>query len=404
MKSVKYLILIVALFFVFSLSSQVAQAAGETIYFFYGQGCPHCAKEEIFLQDLEKQYPDIEIKSFEVWYDQGNLDLLKKIGEVISADVSGVPFTLVGENYVIGFSSAQTTGQQIKSLVDTCRQSECPDVVAAIRSGEVVQNNTFGEEERSVDTDIIPESLSVPWLGEIDVKTVSLPVLTVIMGALDGFNPCAMWVLVFLIGLLIGMENKRRRWALGIVFLVSSAVVYYIFMAAWLNLLLFLGLVIWVRLAIGLLALGGGILNIKEYIKNPSGACKVTKQRERKLVFEKLKQIVLKKSFWLALVGIIVLAFAVNLVELICSAGFPAVYTQVLALLDLVTWQYYGYILLYVFVFLIDDIFVFVVAMITLEVTGLSSKYSRYSYLIGGIIMLIIGLLLLIKPELLMFG
>jgi hypothetical protein len=106
----------------------------------------------------------------------------------------------------------------------------------------------------------------------------------------------------------------------------------------------------------------------------------------------------------LALGGIIVLAFLVNLVELVCSAGLPAIYTQILALNNLANWQYYFYIFLYVFFFMVDDLLIFIVAMVTLKMTGLSTRYARYSHLIGGILMIIIGILLIFKPEWLMFG
>jgi hypothetical protein len=175
-------------------------------------------------------------------------------------------------------------------------------------------------------------------------------------------------------------------------------------MAAWLNLILFLGLVIWVRLAIGFIALAGGGYNLKEFFINKEAVCKVTQGEKKKKVFEKIKSVTQMNSFWLALGGIILLAFAVNLVELICSAGLPAIYTQILALSNLPAWQYYLYIGLYIFVFMLDDLFVFFAAMITLEMTGITGKYARISKLIGGILMLIIGLLLIFKPEILMFG
>ena len=193
-------------------------------------------------------------------------------------------------------------------------------------------------------------------------------------------------------------------WILGVAFLLTSAISYFIFMAAWLNLLLFIGLVFWIRLVIGLVALGGGSYNIREFFRNKDGACKVTGGAKRQKFFEKLKNVVLKRNFWLALAGIIALGFAVNLVELICSAGLPAVYTQILTLNDLSQAGYYGYLALYILIFLLDDLLVFFIAMITLRITGVTSKYARWSYLIGGILMLIIGLLLIFKPEILMFG
>jgi hypothetical protein len=224
------------------------------------------------------------------------------------------------------------------------------------------------------------------------------------MGALDGFNPCAMWTLLFLISLLLGMENRKRMWILGTAFIVASASVYFLFMSAWLNLILFLGFVIWIRVLIGVFALAGGCYSIKEFIFNKDGGCKVAGDEKRRKIFERLKLSVQQNSLWFALGGIFVLAFAVNLVELICSAGLPAIYTQILALNEMAGWRYYFYILLYIFFFMLDDLFIFFVAMITLEMSGITTKYAKASRLIGGIVMLAIGLMLIFKPEWLMFG
>jgi hypothetical protein len=175
-------------------------------------------------------------------------------------------------------------------------------------------------------------------------------------------------------------------------------------MAAWLNFLLFIGAVIWMRAAVGLVALGGGFYYLREYFQNPDAACKVTAPEARRRVFESLRKLATESRFLLALAGIVALAFAVNLVELICSAGIPAVYTQVLALSNLPAWQYYAYLSLYILVFMLDDLFVFVVAMKTLQITGATTTYVRYSHLAGGVVLLAVGALLLLRPEWLMFG
>jgi len=248
------------------------------------------------------------------------------------------------------------------------------------------------------------ESLSIPILGSIQTANLSLPILSVVMGLLDGFNPCAMWTLLFLISLLLGMKDKRRMWILGITFIVTSAFVYFLFLTAWLNFFLILGFVFWVRITIGLIAIGVGIYNLRDYQKNKDGACKVTGDEKRKKTFDRLKDITHQKKFLIALGGIILLAFAVNLVELVCSAGLPAIYTQILSINNLPTGKYYLYILIYIFFFMIDDLIVFTIAMVTLHAVGIESKYSRFSRLVGGILMLIIGGLLLFKPEILMFG
>ena len=248
------------------------------------------------------------------------------------------------------------------------------------------------------------ESLTLPILGTIQTANLSLPVLSIVMGLLDGFNPCAMWTLLFLISLLLGMKDKKRMWILGVTFIAASAFIYFLFLTAWLNFFLILGFVFWVRIAIGLIAIGVGIYNLRDYQKNKDGACEVTDDEKKRKTFDKLKNITHEKKFILALGGIILLAFAVNLVELVCSAGLPAIFTQILSISNLSPGQHYSYILIYIFFFMVDDLVVFAIAMVTLHSVGIQSKYARLSRLIGGIRMLIIGGLLLLKPEILMFG
>jgi len=175
-------------------------------------------------------------------------------------------------------------------------------------------------------------------------------------------------------------------------------------MAAWLNLIIFLGFVPWVKLLIGLVAVTGGGYNLWEFFKNRSGTCKISESPNQAGTLKKLKRAAQEKNLWLALGGIIALAFAVNLVELVCSAGLPAVFTQVLVLNSLSSWRYHLYILLYIFFFMLDDLAVFFVSMITLRLTGVTTKYSKVSRLVGGVLMVIIGLLLIFRPEWLLFG
>ena len=211
-----------------------------------------------------------------------------------------------------------------------------------------------------------------------------------------------MWVLVFLIGMLLGMKDKKRRWILGTAFIASSGLVYFFFLAAWFQLFSFLTFIPFIKPAIGLLATVAGVYYLREYFINKEAACKVTSGGKRKLIFEKLKRFCNEKHFWLALGGIIVLAAAVNLVELVCSAGLPAIFTQILTLSNLPMWQNYALMILYIVIFMLDDMIVFGVAMKTLELKTISAKYSRFSNLIGGIIMLILGILLIFKPGWLM--
>ena len=368
-----------------------------TIYFFRGEGCPHCEKEEEFFEKLKNEYFGLQIKDFEVWHNRDNAKLLQKVAKELDIKSSGVPVTIISDQVVIGFGSEASTGRQIKRMLQTCIDEGCNDFVESIITGENGEKEKPKQERPS-------KIITLPIIGEIDTKNWSLPVLTIVIGGLDGFNPCAMWVLIFLISLLLGMEDKRKMWILGSSFIIASATVYFLFLAAWLNLFLFLGFIVWIRFAIGAVAIGSGVYHLREWYVNKSGLCKVTGQERKQKIMNKFKKVAEEKKFWLALVGIISIAIAVNLIELVCSAGLPAIYTQILALAGLSTPAYYLYLLLYIFVFMLDDLVVFIIAMTTLQAVGLSGKYSRWSSLIGGIVIFILGLLLILKPGWVMFG
>ncbi len=373
-----------------------------TVYFFWGQGCPHCEHEKEFLAELQTEYPQIMVRDFEVWQNAQNRQILIDIGDQLGIDIAGVPFAIIGDKHFIGWYDEASTGKAIEAAVLKAINEGCLDVVAKIINpeGETQENGTCGQNDKKE----IPETLNIPLFGQISTQNLSLPVVTVILGALDGFNPCAMWTLLFLITLLLGMKDRRRMWILGSAFIVASSLVYFTFMVAWLNLLLFIGFIFWVRFAVGAVAIGGGVHNLKEYFSKKPAVCANAADPKRRKVFDKLKNITQQNNFYLALGGIVLLAFAVNLVELICSAGLPVIFTQILAMSGLSVWQYYLYIALYILVFMADDLFVFFAAMVTLKMAGVTTKYQRASHLIGGVLMLVIGILLIFHPEWLMFG
>jgi thiol-disulfide isomerase/thioredoxin len=391
----KKLVAAVILLLTILVMFQPVGATEETkpIYFFWSKSCPHCLREKAFLKELAQDFPRLDIKDYEISSSQENLELFQKVGRKFS-NQGYTPFTVVGEFHFIGYLDDETTGKEIREAVECYLADGCRDVVA-----ELIE--TPPEPSR---TQKIPETLDLPLIGEIKTANLSLPALTFVIALLDGFNPCAMWVLLFLISMLLGMKDRKRMWLLGTTFIFASGLVYFLFMTAWLNLFMFLGFVLWVRILIGLVALGVAVYSLRDYWVNREMVCKVTEGERRQKVFAKIKEITQQKGLVMALVGIVLLAFTVNLVELVCSAGLPAIYTQVLALTDLPRWQYYAYLVFYILIFMLDDLFVFVVAMTTLRATGAQTKYARYSRLIGGILMLVIGGLLLFKPEWLMFG
>ena len=199
------------------------------------------------------------------------------------------------------------------------------------------------------------------------------------------------------------MNNKKRMWILGITFLLTSALVYLGIMLSWIEIVVKITAIIWIRNIIAIVALIGGIINLRSFIKSNDSGCEVVDDKKRKKIFQKIRKFTSEKSFFLAIIGIVGLAISVNVVELACSAGLPIVFSELLVLNHTSSMMRFFYTILYVFFFLIDDLIVFFIAMFTMKVTGISTKYNKYSHLIGGVIMVLIGILLIVKPGWLMF-
>jgi thiol-disulfide isomerase/thioredoxin len=388
-----------------ALAAPLARAADSApavdVYLFWALGCPHCERAMTFLERLEKEEPRLRVHRLEVTRDARSRAAFLQLADRHRVTDPGVPFIVIGDRVVEGYLDDVSTGAELRSIARECLASDCQDTVAPLLAGADASRPAADGPTRQR---ALPESVRLPLLGVVSLHDLSLPALTVVLGAVDGFNPCAMWTLVFLIGLLVGMPDRTRRWTLGVAFVAASALVYYLIMAAWLNALLFLGMVVWIRVVIGLVALGAGFYYLREFVLNKAAVCEVTRPERRRRVFERLRSLASERRFAVALAGIVLLAFAVNVVELLCSAGIPAIYTQVLALSALPRWEYHAYLALYILVFMLDDLVVFFTAMVSLEVAGATGQYARYGHLVGGGVLLAIGALMLLRPEWLMFG
>ena len=396
--------LLVSFLFLFLCVLNVNAKDKVTLYLFHGDGCPHCAEEKVFLEDLKKDNPELDVVMYEVWYDSDNAAFLQTVQENLDINTKGVPVTIIGDNYFIGYEAA--TGQKIRRAVEYYDDHEYVDQVQKIKDGtfskeDYQPDDGFAREEEERDDNL---SVDIPIFGNVHLKDVSLTTAAVVIGLVDGFNPCAMWILLFLISVLIGMKDRKRMWIIGLTFLFTSALVYMLIMLSWIEIAVKMTSIIWLRNIIAVIALIGGGYNLYQYIKTKDDSgCEVVDDKKRKKIFSKIKKFTREKNLWLALLGVIGLAVSVNLVELACSAGLPLVFSELLVLNQVGDVQKFGYTLIYIIFFLLDDLVVFFIAMFTMKVTGISTKYNKYSHLIGGLIMLAIGILLLVKPEWLMF-
>ena len=368
------------------------------IYLFYGDKCPHCAEEEEFLEKYLNENQDINLVKYEVWNSQDNRDLLVKVQDEINNHISGVPYLVIGEKAIVGYLNG-TTDEQIKNTIDDYRSKKKKiDVIESINKGEHIEK----EQEKNNED----KEFNLPILGKVTAKTVSLPLLSLVLGFVDGFNPCAMWILLFLITLLINHKNRKKMIVLGLTFIIFSGLTYMFFMLTWLNLATFLSKIKIITFIIAIIAFIAGFINLYNFYKSTKkdDGCEVVKPTRRKKIIEYIKKIVNEKSFMIALAGIIVLAFSVNIIEMMCSIGLPLMFTQILSMNNLSLAEYCLYMFIYIFFFLIDDIVIFLIAVFTYKIAGISTKLTKYSHLLAGIILLLIGIIMLINPSLLTFG
>ena len=387
------------------------------VYLFHSNTCPHCKQELAWFDEYLKNHSNVRLYEYEISNSE-NMTRYYDVQNILNYDSNGVPFLVIGNDVVIGFSDSLSS--RIETLINHYLTNNYEDEIGKYLGVSVYESKLEGVPDKDVTNDdevldnseqkeqenTVLNNYDVPILGEINAKSVSLPLLAVVMGFVDGFNPCALWILIFLISMLFGMNDRKKMWILGLTFLITSGLVYLLFMVSWLNLAVFVSSVDAIRIMIAAFATIFGVYNIYNFFKNKNSdvGCTVTNDKSRKKIMEKIKVILAQKYFVFSLIGIILLAVSVNVLQLLCSLGLPVIFTQVLALNNLSVLEYSIYILIYILLFMLDDIVIFFVAMKTLQIKGISNKYTKYSHLIGGVIMIIIGLLMLFKPEWLMFN
>jgi thiol-disulfide isomerase/thioredoxin len=352
------------------------------VHFFYHSGCPHCRDQEPFNEELAAKYPDVYFV-YHDGADPGEYDVLVSLieGTGVTEEELDFPATVIGKRVFIGWVSREVSGPPIEQAII--------DYLAG------------GEQSQQTEDEEVTDELDLPVFGTIRISEYSLPALAVVLGLVDGFNPCAMWVLAYLISLLFVLNDRRKAWLLVGSFVLASGILYYLFMTAWLNAFLLLGYSRPVTVIVGAVALGAGIFNIREYIQSGGQiVCEVIDADSRKSTMSRIQSVVASPLNVATVLAIIALAFVVNSIEFVCSSALPAIFTQVLALAQLSTLQHYLYILLYDFFFMLDDLIIFGAAAFAMNTT-LGDRYAKYCRPIGGVILGILGVLLLFAPQLL---
>ncbi|OIP98168.1 hypothetical protein AUK40_01895 [Candidatus Wirthbacteria bacterium CG2_30_54_11] len=368
------------------------------LYLFWGDGCPHCADEEEFLATLKEQIPELVVHPYEVWNSQENTALMEQFATAYEYEVRGVPVTIIGSFPPIsGFGTAQSTGQTIRGQVLTCVESSCIDPMAKVR-GEISTPVSAPLEQTEDGTG------TLPLLGGVDTRTMGIVAFTVLVGILDGFNACAMWALFFLLSLLVYSGSRRRIFLIGGTFIFVSGAMYYLFIAGWMNFFLFAGSVRAIQIATGILAIVFGLVAVKDFFWFGRWFSFVI-PKESKIGIIKEMNILTRGTSGViaAMAGAAALAIGVNVVELVCSLGLPAVYTATLTSYHFPPIINYALLGVYVLFYMIDDILIFTLVVLTMSSRTFTEKYGRWSKLVSGTVILLLGLAMLLKPSLFTF-
>lgn len=338
-----------------------------TLEVFVREGCPHCAKAKEFLAVLSSERPQLRIVYFYVDRDPGALDKLSRYSQAADVWPPGVPTFRFNDRLIVGFDTAERTGSALFSMVD------------GMATG----------------VNMVESAL----LGTLDVDDLGLPLFTLAIGLLDGFNPCAMWVLLFLLSLLIHLQDRKKMAMIAGTFVLASGIVYYAFMAAWLNIFLLIGFTTALRWVLGGVALMVGGLNVKDFFAWKQGFSLSIPDSAKPGLYARMRAVLAADRLLPAVTAVAALAVLVNFIELLCTAGFPAIYTAILAQQGLDATAYYAFLGLYILGYIADDALMVSIAVVALSHRKLTERTGQWLKLLSGAVMLGLGFTLILKPE-----
>jgi glutaredoxin-related protein len=358
------------------------------LYVFWSKSCPHCREALSFLSRVRSQYPWLEVLDFELTGSRENVQRFIAMAAGLGEEAQSVPSFFVCGQMLTGFDDESGIGQEVLRLALFCREA-----------GRVVNPNLADPVAEAAKPDQEFTTVELPWFGSLEAGALSLPLLTLVLAGLDAFNPCAFFVLLFLLSLMIHARGRGRMLLVGITFVLFSGLVYFLFMAAWLNLFLVVGVAPVVTVVAGVVAVLIGAINMKDYFWSGQGPSLSIPEPAKPGLFKRMRALVSADRLGAVLVGTVLLALAANSYELLCTAGFPMVYTRVLTLNHLDPAAHYGYLALYNLIYVLPLLTIVLVFSFTLGVRKLTEAQGRVLKLLSGLMMFGLSLVMLLAPE-----
>ena len=373
------------------------------IHFFGREGCGYCKKGENFLIEYLMSEPNARLVYYDVVEDK---EARKLFVDLVQANElpQVTPYTLVGGEIIRGFGGADTTGQRIITAVERAKNGHNYDIEEYLNLEDVIKNNNT---HATSSADLLPDDYSkveLPIIGEVNLENFSLFSLSAILGLVDGFNPCALWVLMAFLLILMQIGNRKKMFYVAGLFIFAESIMYYLILNVWYSTWDFVGLDRIVTPLIGTFAMCCGIYFLYKYNKTKNKfTCDVTSLEQQSKIQNKIRKLVSSPMTLATVVGIIGVALSVNVIEFACSIGIPQMFTKILEINALSFWTQQWYVMIYILAYMVDDFIVFGFALYGFDKLHTSEKYSKLSMLVGGILMILLGGLLLFFPDALIF-
>ena len=370
-----------------------------SIYFFWGDGCPHCAVAKPYLQSLGDNNSLIEIFSFEVYNVPENLVIFEAMTKAYGFEPRAVPTIFIGDKYWEGFSDIIQA--QIQQEVDRCLVEGCEDrgkdilaPTSAIDETEILEATPSTVESES-------EIVKLPLFGEIDLSSKSLFLSTLLIAFVDGFNPCSIWILSMLLALTLHTGSRKKVLFIGLIFISVTAAIYGLFITGLFTVFKVISFVWWIQLLVALVALFFALVNIKDYFWYKEGVSFTISDKQKPGIFQRMRKLMdASQSYWGLAGGTILMAAGVSLVEFSCTAGFPVLWTNLLVSQDVSGWLFVLLLLVYLIIYQLDELGIFLIAVFSMKASKMEEKHGRILKLIGGVLMLCLAGVMLIKPSL----
>lgn len=345
-----------------------------TVKFFWGTGCPYCEMQKPYMEDLADKYPEIIVESYEVYNDLNNRALFQRTAADYGTTPRAVPMTFIGNKYWSGF-----------------HERMIPEMQAEIeRQLDELENDV---EQREI--------ISIPFIGDVEISAMPLFLATGLIAFVDGFNPCSLWLLTFLLGILLYTRSRKKIIIIGLTFLLTTAAAYGAFMLGLLNIFLYVGYLDVIVITVGVIALLFAAVNIKDYFWYKKGVSFTISDKHKPGLFNKVRRIMHPETSMAGMIiGTIILALGVTLVELPCTAGFPVVWTNIMALHSPPLIEFALLFSMYLMIYLAVEIVILGTAVVTLKRSSFEEKHGRILKLIGGVIMLALAYGIVFQREL----